>query len=124
MALSRVTITVSPVKVDVQIPAGGVAEVSLTVLNEGDIAFEVSPYANDYIKHPDGSVNFFKPGSVEWSCADWFHFEPNRLEVRPGEERKINCLIEVPPNARTGSYNGVVFFEAVVGKVEGAGISG
>ncbi|MDP3014110.1 MAG: hypothetical protein Q8M92_07715, partial [Candidatus Subteraquimicrobiales bacterium] len=50
--------------------------------------------------------------------------EPSRLEVKPGEERKINCLIEVPPNARTGSYNGVVFFEAVVGKVEGAGISG
>lgn len=122
--LGKVSLGVSPAKVEMKIPQGERGEISLTILNGGETPFTVSPYANDYIKHPDGSVSFFEPGSAEWSCAEWFQFEPAEFEVKPGKEEKIKCLVETPSNARLGQYHAVVFFEAVAGKAEGASISG
>jgi len=96
---------------------------ALTVLNIGSTNLKIKAYTEDWKYAPDGSKDFMKAGSSVYSCSNWISLEAQAFDLGPRDTKTVTYKITAPKNA-SGSHVSVIFFEAVVGTVEGIAVTG
>jgi len=96
---------ISPSRLDIELSAGEEREFSLYLANPQERDnIGVKIYTEDFFVRRDGSLEFLRPGSLRWSCAEWITFEDTEVVLKPGEEKKIGGTIKVPKDASGGRY--------------------
>ena len=96
---------ISPSRLDIELSAGEEREFSLYLANPQERDnIRVKIYTEDFFVRRDGSLEFLRPGSLRWSCAEWITFEDTEVVLKPGEEKKIGGTIKVPKDASGGRY--------------------
>jgi len=96
---------ISPSRLDIELSAGEEREFSLYLANPQERNnIWVKIYTEDFFVRRDGSLEFLRPGSLRWSCAEWITFEDTEVVLKPGEEKKIDGTIKVPKDASGGRY--------------------
>jgi len=101
---------VDPARIEVSIPAGKRRGKTISVSNYSDHPMHLAIYLADVATAPDGTNEFPKVGTTEWSCAGWVQTVPAELDLKPGDTRDVRVSISAPPDARGGRY-GMLFFE-------------
>ena len=96
---------ISPPRLDIELSAGEEREFSLYLANpqERDNT-RVKIYSEDFFLRRDGSLEFLRPGSLKWSCAQWIKFKDTEVVLKAGEEKKIYGKVKVPKDASGGRY--------------------
>lgn len=106
------SITLSPASSRLRLDAGAVETGELTVLNDGDIAYDFIVYARPYSIQNN---NYEKPDFTGTpSNADayrWVQFAETSWRIEPGDTLKIPYSLRVPADAAPGGHYGVIFVE-------------
>ncbi len=116
-------ITLSPSSTTVEIDAGTVQRGTMTVRNDGDVAYGFSVYARPY-----GVVNeLYEPDftnqQANTSVYKWVQFDQTKYQVAAGESVEVKYTIRVPENATPGGHYGVLFAETDEQALEGTGVA-
>lgn len=97
-------ITIDPMKIVVDLPAGAIQEGVITVINRGEEPTTVSIRAADFIFDELGSLIILEPGTLgEASLNPYFDFLPSFLALEPGAAGQIRYRIQLSGEA-TGSH--------------------
>jgi len=121
-ALSSETVfTISPVKLQLEAPRGGVAEIGVNVINDNPLrGQEFKVYLTDLSMDEKGKAIFPPPGTSEWSAAPWIELDRERLEVGALGRGVITGRIRVPRTLRTGGARfAAIMVEAIEPEPEG-----
>lgn len=94
-------ITVDPMNLSFEAQAGENIVREITVKNTGTETTEVSLTLLDWWRSPEGSLQFFSPGSRDRSCAEWLLYSPSELTIPPQETKDITVEIQVPEEVLT-----------------------
>lgn len=105
-------IKISPVRIDEVVEPGQVLKMKLKVTNEGDQGRELFAYLKDFKAEGEtGKPLLIAPGSEEgYYLASWIDITAEPVKFGPDEEKEIEFLINVPPEAGPGGYYGAVYF--------------
>jgi hypothetical protein len=103
------SITVSPLTVDMVVPAGSSQQVPITVANRGEAPLEFRAYLFDWSFDDSQSV-YPPPGSTERSAALWSSVLPQRMTLDPGTRDRFDLVVSPPEDARAG-YFAVLFID-------------
>jgi len=109
------SINLDPPSINLAIPAGQSQTGSLRIENTGQEVLNVSVYTEDWIYAPDGSKNFKSAGTTRYSCAKWINLYPTNFELLPGQSKDVKYTATMP-QAASGGYVGVIFFDSTVAK--------
>jgi hypothetical protein len=105
-----VEFTVSPVQSDLEIRAGGTAQLVLTVQNQGTDVIGVKTYLWDWW-YSDTGHRFEPPGTLDRQAAAWFTPFPRELQLAPDESAVVQLNGSIPKDV-SGGYYTVAFVEA------------
>lgn len=100
-------LTLSPARFEIETDAGNTVTGEITLLNEQSEAKTFySSFENFEANGDTGTPNFVpgKDGLASWISADY------SVTLNPGEEKKLNFSIKVPPNAKPGGYFAALFW--------------
>jgi len=118
---SESVFTVSPAKINVEAPRGGVAEIGVNVINDNPLhgqKFKI--YLMDLSMDRKGSATFPPPGTSEWSAAPWIKLDQQTLELPPLGRSAVKGQIRVPRDLRIGGARfAAIMVEAVEPEPEG-----
>lgn len=112
LALSQISITVTPPLVETSIPAGGLRSFKLVVSNLGNSPVDIQGYTCDLKLNPDGTPLILDPGVSSYSCAKWIELTEDKFTLDPGSKKAIGARIKVPRGVRGGRY-AVILFESL-----------
>lgn len=121
---AALTVGVDKPHIDVIAQAGSTNSGIITFRNKGAVPVTVQVGIEDWIFDRDGKMQFKKPGTTPFSCANWIDIVPRRTVIPPGELGEFNYNIKIPEDA-TGGHYAVIFFESSVSeekKFEGMGV--
>ena len=105
--------TIGPARLELRLEPGAETTVVLDAVNHGDEPLRLKVYAFDFDFDADGGLQYGRSLSGARSCASWFRFNPQVLEVeRAGGSEPVRATARVPPNA-SGTYWCVLFLEDV-----------
>ena len=97
---ARSSMSVGPLTVKLQATSGETASSTLNVTNTGEEEIEVDIRLVDWMRTPEGNLQFLAPGSTERSCANWLTYSPTGLTLNPGEKTQVSVNIDVPNEAK------------------------
>jgi len=110
----RESITLSPVKERFTIDAGSTRPGEITIVNDGETAYDFIVYARPYSITPQdesyGNPDFTTQNPVT-DVYQWVQFDKARYHIEAGKTIKIGYTIRVPQNAKPGGHYGVLFAE-------------
>lgn len=110
------SLTVSPFRTDLEIPAGKTRKESFTVGNDSARAMKILVQAEDWTLGEDGQIVLPGPADrLPFSCQDWIWLDSREFTLKPGERRLVSWSLSVPPGTPPGHYWTAVSFEAVEG---------
>jgi hypothetical protein len=105
-----VTMGVTPSLVELSGKDGSTGEIELTVLNQGDEAFDATLTTQQYNR-----------ADLSLSVPDWLTVEPASVQVEPGGQATVTVSIAIPEGEPSGSrYAGVAITSGSV-QEEGSG---
>ena len=97
-------ITIDPMKIVLDLPAGAIQEGVITVTNVGEEPTTVSIEASDFTFDEQGNLITLEPGTLgEASLNPYFDFSPSFLSLEPGTSGQISYRIQLSGEA-TGSH--------------------
>ena len=97
-------ITIDPMKIVLDLPAGAIHEGTITVTNVGEQRTTVSIKASDFTFDEQGNLITLEPGTLgEASLNPYFNFSPASLSLEPGTSGQISYRIQLSGEA-TGSH--------------------
>jgi hypothetical protein len=116
-------ITLSPSSTALQIDAGAAQRGTMTIRNDGDVAYGFSVYARPY-----GVVNeLYEPDftnqQANTGVYKWVQFDQTKYQVAAGESVEVKYTIRVPENAAPGGHYGVLFAETDEQTLQGTGVA-
>jgi len=94
----------SPPIVDLNIPAGGSKEFTLTVINESEESINLRLYLTDIKRTSNGELQFPSAGTMKYSCAKDITLELKSITVPPLEKIEVKVKINLPYHAQGGKY--------------------
>ena len=100
---------VSPVKYELQVPAGTARTIPITVTNGGDAVIHVQATLSDFTVGRDGNYEFLAPGKAPYSMANWISVNPREFDLQPKAFQQVRFSIAVPAGV-SGEYSEIVFF--------------
>lgn len=112
-ALAQTGVGVSPGRSELTSNAGAVLTQELAVDNPSrTTVLDVSVYLSDVLLGPDGSMLYLEAGMNPRSLAPWTSVNPLLFTLQPGAAERVAYTITVPPDAASGTYWGIIFFES------------
>ena len=113
------TIKVTPVRSDIEIPAGTSKVVKVTVRNSSDATVALTAVENDFIaKGEDGTPSIILDSDqyAPTHSLKRFMAPLNDVTLGPNEAKTVDVLITIPKDAHAGGYFGALrFAPATVG---------
>lgn len=108
---ARESIALSPVKKEYKFDAGSSHADSLTVLNDGTVAYSLKVYASPYsVTGEDYKPDFFTTRK-NTDIASWVKFGQKTFRLEPGKSVTVPYTVVVPADATPGGHYGVIFAE-------------
>ncbi|UTX51422.1 hypothetical protein KI440_00450 [Candidatus Saccharibacteria bacterium TM7i] len=107
------TLKVSPVRTDIEVPAGGKKVVQATVTNLADAPVKVTPVANDFIAGDERGTPALILNQDQYApthSLKRFMSPLSSVTIPPKGSKTINVVITVPVTAQAGGYFGAVRF--------------
>jgi hypothetical protein len=116
-------ITLSPSSTTLQVDAGAAQRGSMTVRNDGDVAYGFSVYARPYgvtneLYEPD-----FTNQQANTGVYKWVQFDQTKYQIAPGSTVEVKYTLRVPENAAPGGHYGVLFAETDEQALQGTGVA-
>lgn len=107
------TLKVSPVRSDIEVPAGTRKVVQATVTNLADTPVRVTPVANDFIAGDERGTPALMLEEGQYApthSLKRFMSPLAPVTIPPKGSKTINVVVTVPVNAQAGGYFGAVRF--------------
>jgi hypothetical protein len=102
---------VTPGKLEISVPGGASYNVPISVRNSSFDQLHVQASMVDFGVGPDGSYQFQKVGTREYSLLKWAAIRPREFDLKPGDSQQVQLTIQVPQANLSGEYAGIVFFQ-------------
>jgi hypothetical protein len=83
----------------------------ILVRNKGNTEESFIFYLGDWLTDEMGEVQYFDPGTMPRSCADWITVSPNLVTLQPNEQAAINVTMLVPEDDNSTKW-AVIFVES------------
>lgn len=116
-------ITLSPSSTTLRVDAGETKRESMTVINDGDVAYGFSVYARPYsVANELYEPDFTNPKS-NTDVYTWVQFDQTNYRIEPGQQVEVNYTVRVPADATPGGHYGVLFAETAERGLEGTGVA-
>lgn len=107
----RESIALSPVKKDYKFDAGSSHADSVTIINDGAVAYSLKVYASPYsVTGEDYTPDFFTTRK-NTDIDSWVKFGQSTYKLEPGASVTVPYTIVVPADATPGGHYGVIFAE-------------
>jgi P pilus assembly chaperone PapD len=114
-AVAQVSLSVAPLRVELQVPPGAEATDAVNALNEGEQPAFVRVSTEDWYLTEEGTPIFTASGSQPGSASPWIRVNPTNFRLNPGESRDIRYTLTVPRDAAPGTYRTAIVVEASPG---------
>ena len=115
----RESLTLSPVNKKYNVDAGKTIEDSLTIINDGQTAYDFIVYARPYTiksasdgKNDESYEADFTKTSENTDVYQWVQFKQTKYHLEAGSSTKVEYSMRVPSSARPGGHYGVIFAES------------
>lgn len=106
------SITLSPVNKRYQIDAGTLKTDTMTIVNDGKLAYDFILYARPYsIKDEAYMIPDFTSTASNADAYRWMQFEQTKYHIEPGQTLEVGYTMRVPDDAAPGGHYGVLFAE-------------
>lgn len=115
------SITLSPVSKRYELKAGETKIDELTVINDGQEAYDLIAYAKPYSVANEDYKPDFVSETTNSDAYRWIKFDKPKYHLEAGETAKIGYTITVPENATPGGHYGVLFAETQPKEAVGGG---
>jgi hypothetical protein len=102
---------VTPGKLEISIPAGATYNIPISVRNSSYDPVHVQASMVDFGVGADGSYQFSKVGTREYSLMKFASIRPREFDIKPGEAQSIQLTVQMPQGNLTGEYAGIAFFQ-------------
>ncbi len=116
------SVAVTPTSSEYKVDPGGQTKGTIQVLNQANTPFSYKVYVTPYSVTGEDYDPSFSPTSGATNVADWIKLSSATGSLRAYSGSPIEYTINVPANAKPGSYYGVIFAETE-SKVEGSGVA-
>jgi hypothetical protein len=105
------SITLSPTSKTYKVEAGQTFEDSLTILNDGQTAYDFTVYAGPYSVTSGSYDPNFTSTAANADAYTWIQFKQTTWHAEPRETLKIPYTVHVKKDASPGGHYGVLFAE-------------
>jgi hypothetical protein len=95
-------ITVQPSILDYHIQPAGVESQSIKISNLSDKKISFRAYLADWLRDSTGSHRYFKPDTLNRSCASWVRLNKSLIEIEPGTTGEVLVQLQAPSD--TGEF--------------------
>lgn len=105
--------TVRPLIIDLETEKRDIKSETITLVNTSDRIVRLYATVNEVAVDADGTMQEFVPPSMSdqsTSVTSWIEISRARIELAPGEERKIPVTIRISPLAKPGNYHAFIGF--------------
>jgi hypothetical protein len=102
---------VTPGKLEISVPGGASYNIPISVRNSSFDQVHVQASLVDFGVTPDGSYQFQKVGTREYSLLKWAAIRPREFDLKPGDDQQVQLTIQMPQASLSGEYAGIVFFQ-------------
>lgn len=92
------------------VPAGERRTFSLKIENLGEEPEGVKVYLGDWRRDLNGNIQYFSPGTLPQSLANWIKISPSSFIVKGGKDREIRFTVSVP-EGEEGSKWAILFIQ-------------
>lgn len=116
-------ITLSPSSTTLRVDAGETKRGSMTVINDGDVAYGFSVYARPYSVANELYEPDFTNPKPNTDVYTWVQFGQTNYRIEPGEQVEVDYTVRVPADATPGGHYGVLFAETAERGLEGTGVA-
>lgn len=113
------SITLSPVKNIYSVDPGQTLSDSLTVLNDGQTAYDFVVYATPYSVQDSSYAPNFVAEKPNADAYTWVQFEKTTYHAEPRETVTVPYTLNVKKDAAPGGHYGAIFVEILPEKSEG-----
>lgn len=116
----RESITLSPVNKRYQFDAGSTHRDEMTIVNDGEVAYDFILYARPYsVQNSSYTSPDFTATIANADAYQWVQFDQARYHIEPNQTVKAPYTVRIPKDAAPGGHYGVLFAETQPsGKVE------
>jgi len=83
----------------------------ILVRNKGNMEESFILYMNDWLTDDKGEIQYFDPGTLPRSCAEWITVSPNLVTLQPNEQAAINVTMLVSNDDNSTKW-AVVFVQS------------
>lgn len=105
------SIVLSPVNKKYSVDAGKTLQDSLTIINDGKVAYDFLVYARPYTVSDELYNPDFTKISDNTDIYQWVQFSQTKYRLEAGASVTVPYSVRVPQNAKPGGYYGVIFAE-------------
>lgn len=115
-------IAASPVIQRYRLNAGESKQDSVTIINDGETAFDFILYARPYSVKGELYDPDFQTSSPSTDVYRWIQFEKTSYRLDPHQRITVPYTINVPDSAATGGHYGVIFAETQPAKTDNSSV--
>ncbi len=104
---------ISPPVIELKVEPRDIREETIKITNTGTTPLRIFPTVNPVVLGSDGQIASFETPSMSdqtTSVTSWLALSRARIELAPGETKKIPLGITVNPNAAPGDYYAFIGF--------------
>jgi len=102
------SITVSPIRVEHNVPPGGSITEAITISNDDTSPAHIRVRVEDWSLSQDGAITFAKAGSQPYSASPWIRVNPREFALAPGQSQEVRYSLSVPKDATPGGYRAAI----------------
>ena len=111
-AAAQVSVEVSPLRVELQAPAGSTTTQAITLTNVGATGVRVRATLSDWYLSRDGSPQFDEPlAGRPYAAAPWVKFAPPELVLAGNSTGTVRFTLAVPKTVDPASYRTAILFD-------------
>jgi len=114
------SITLSPTSKTYKVEAGQTFDDTLTVLNDGQTAYDFTVYTAPYSVTSGSYDPSFTSTAANADAYTWVQFKQTTWHAEPRETLKIPYTVHVKSNASPGGHYGVIFAEVQPSGADGS----
>jgi P pilus assembly chaperone PapD len=111
--LEAISFSVSPIRVEHSVPAGGTITEAITIANDDTAPAHIRVKVEDWWLTQDGAIAFGRAGSQPYSAASWIRVNPREFDLGPGQSQSVRYSLSVPRDAVPGGYRAAILFATV-----------
>jgi len=105
---------VSPLRVDVKMPAGQAHTETIRVTSDGDEPVHMRAAAADWYFNENDAPEYVRAGKLpSYSCGQWLRINPTEFDVPAKGAIPVRFTVVTPPGGDIGGYHCAVLVEMV-----------